>query len=422
MSLNDRGGAAAGGESATLAAEIAADQHGAQSDPENVQQGCRGWIAVRSRYAEFDLIAVGGRITISRIRNGAATQVAQETVDYTTIPTNGLFVSRAPAPRPPQGQQGAAAGGAAGAAVAGTETASTATSQAQIASVASGNGNPLVLMGGDAGFEPGRYRVTFRPEIRHGKLRIDPRPVSRAANAAMNGRYPIIAPDGTRPDGAAVPYSNANTTDRYLQVPLATAVNAEWSQEVTVGCAPRNTPVLAEFIWTDFRAHNDRTTERLRTLHPDARHDFLSFINKIEELNGTRYTVTDGFRTPAEQDALYCSDFMQNRNGRPQTTKRQYCQAQGFTGGRGPWKSNARQWQSNHNYGIAIDMYDLSSGQLVAVTNTNGNLASHFGLTWGRSFGDPPHFEKTNPDWHDLRDRRAAHTLTYDGRDYVEFP
>ena len=53
---------------------------------------------MRSRYAEFDLIAVGGRITISRIRNGAATQVAQETVDYTTIPTNGLFVSRAPAP------------------------------------------------------------------------------------------------------------------------------------------------------------------------------------------------------------------------------------------------------------------------------------------------------------------------------------
>ena len=50
-------------------------------------------------------------------------------------------------------------------------------------------------------------------------------------------------------------------------LPLATAVNAEWSQEVTVGCAPRNTPVLAEFIWTDFRAHNDRTTERLRTLH-----------------------------------------------------------------------------------------------------------------------------------------------------------
>ena len=84
--------------------------------------------------------------------------------------------------------------------------------------------------------------------------------------------------------------------------------------------------------------------------------------------------------------------------------------------------TSARQWQSTHNYGIAIDMYDLSSGQLVAVTNTNGNLASHFGLTWGRSFGDPPHFEKTNPDWHDLRDRRAAHTFTYEGRDYVEFP
>ena len=417
--MDDRDDTATGSdESATLSAEIAADQQGSQTDPDSVEQGCRGWIAVRSRYAEFDLIAVAGQITISRLRDDTATQVAQETVDYTTIPTSGLFVSRAPAPRPEQGQQGAEQQ----AAVAGTETAGTPTSQAQIASVAAANGNPLVLMGGDEGFEPGRYRVTFRPEIRHGKLRIDPRPVSGAADADMNGRYPIIAADGTRPDGAAVPYSAENTTDRYLQVPLDRAVETEWSQDVTVGCLPRDNPVLAEFIWTDFRAHNDRTTGRLRTLHPDARHDFLTFINKIEELDGTRYTVTDGFRTPAEQDALYCSDFMQNRNGRPQTSKREYCVAQGFTGGRGPWKSNARQWQSNHNYGIAVDMYDLSSGQLVAVTAANGGLAGHFGLTWGQSFGDPPHFEKTDPNWRNLRDRRADHTFSYDGRDYVECP
>ena len=331
----------------TKSAEAAAEQQGSDNDPEQTKQPCAGWIAVRSRYMDFELISVSGRVTILQIKNNNETEIIQKEINYTAIANNNI-------------------------------------SEAQIASVAAGNGNPLILFGDNEGFEPGQYRITFRPEIRHGKLRIDPNPISTEPANDMIGRYKIIATDGTIPDGIATPWTTENTTDNYWQVPATTIVHEEWSQDITVSCGFRGQPTIAEFIWVDFRTFSERTDNNLRTLHPLARNRFFAFINKAEELD-TTYTVTDAFRIPEQQDRLYC-----NNNTRP--NKINYCAALGFSGN-GAWKSNAKKWRSMHTYGLAIDMYHIEGRNLIAVTELTGNeIASQFGLEWGISFGDTPHF------------------------------
>jgi peptidoglycan L-alanyl-D-glutamate endopeptidase CwlK len=112
---------------------------------------------------------------------------------------------------------------------------------------------------------------------------------------------------------------------------------------------------------------------------------------------GMKALITDGLRTFAEQDALF---------------------AKGRRGVAGEKKvTNAKGGQSNHNYGIAVDLYPVlpdSAGQEKVFTSVPPNAsvefarafnetqhaigeeAEHLGLFWGARFmgiEDTPHIQ-----------------------------
>lgn len=111
-------------------------------------------------------------------------------------------------------------------------------------------------------------------------------------------------------------------------------------------------------------------------LHPQLDHKLTRLLAKCAE-KGIYLIITEGFRTVADQDALYAK-------GR--TTK-------------GSIVTNARgsSYSSQHQWGIAFDiaindkklLYDLTTIKKV------GKLAKKVGLGWGgdwTSFKDYPHF------------------------------
>ena len=124
------------------------------------------------------------------------------------------------------------------------------------------------------------------------------------------------------------------------------------------------------------------------TLIPEARipmRQFLSWaIPYVEENYKLTLKGISGSRTAAEQDALY---------------------AQGRTAP-GKIVTNARAGQSNHNYGLALDLgiFDgageyvdsYHSSQSTKIYREIAMRCDEFGLTWGgnwRSFPDAPHFQ-----------------------------
>lgn len=118
--------------------------------------------------------------------------------------------------------------------------------------------------------------------------------------------------------------------------------------------------------------------QRLQKLHPRVKETFRQFIESAEmELNIT-LRITAGYRTAAEQDALY---------------------AQGRTTA-GPKVTNAKAGQSYHNYGLAIDVVELVNGKpnWGFAYEKLKPIADRFGLVWGGTFKglvDKPHFEKS---------------------------
>ncbi len=115
----------------------------------------------------------------------------------------------------------------------------------------------------------------------------------------------------------------------------------------------------------------------LPALHPLAR----ALVQKAAN-NGIRIKLISGFRTYAEQDALY---------------------AKGRTTA-GPKVTNARAGYSNHNFGIAFDVgvfegntYLPDSPKYKAV----GVLGEELGLEWGgnwKTIVDQPHYQ-LRPAW-----------------------
>lgn len=115
----------------------------------------------------------------------------------------------------------------------------------------------------------------------------------------------------------------------------------------------------------------------LTLLHPKLQQIIPQIIGRASEL-GLPVLVTDGFRTQAEQDAIY---------------------AQGRTRP-GTIVSNARWPYSAHNWGVAIDFcrnvrgreYDDSDGFFRRVAA----VAKGYGLEWGgdwKNFVDKPHLQ-----------------------------
>ena len=116
--------------------------------------------------------------------------------------------------------------------------------------------------------------------------------------------------------------------------------------------------------------------KRIQSLHPSIRMQATDFIKEANSnSDGTLIRVAQGFRTYAEQDALY---------------------AQGRTTS-GNKVTNAKGGYSNHNFGLALDIVGITNGKIDY--NLDWKSLSTLGKSkefeWGGDwkFKDKPHFE-----------------------------
>jgi len=122
---------------------------------------------------------------------------------------------------------------------------------------------------------------------------------------------------------------------------------------------------------------------KLAQVHPTLATRVLHLID-LAHTDGSELTVTQGLRTFAEQNALY---------------------SQGRTR-KGPIVTNARGGESNHNYGLAVDVGFMVNGQISWEDRLYlriGKWAKQANLNWGgdwKKFKDLPHLELPNiPKW-----------------------
>ena len=123
-----------------------------------------------------------------------------------------------------------------------------------------------------------------------------------------------------------------------------------------------------------------KTDAKIQTLHPKLRPIASQFINKVEKDLGKKLRILDGYRTIAEQNALY-------EKGRTKP---------------GPKVTNAKGGSSYHNYGLAFDAYYMTSDGKVDLKTTLkqdvADIGKGLGLDWGGEFKtivDKPHFQLT---------------------------
>lgn len=116
--------------------------------------------------------------------------------------------------------------------------------------------------------------------------------------------------------------------------------------------------------------------KRIQSLHPAIRMQATDFIKEANAgSDGTLIRVAQGFRTYAEQDALY---------------------AQGRTAP-GNIVTKAKGGFSNHNFGLAFDIVGITNGKLDYNLDWKSlsTLGKSKGFEWGGDwkFKDMPHFE-----------------------------
>jgi peptidoglycan L-alanyl-D-glutamate endopeptidase CwlK len=144
------------------------------------------------------------------------------------------------------------------------------------------------------------------------------------------------------------------------------------------------------------------TIDRIKLAHPDIREELLKQYNEANNLlgKGARLRFAHVYRSPAEQNQLYLK--------RPKVT-------------------NAKAWQSIHNYGLAFDivmLYDNDGNGTFEEASWSQirdfdkdsvadwkEVTTYFksnGWEWGgdwKSFKDAPHFQKTfGYTWRTLKD------------------
>ncbi len=148
---------------------------------------------------------------------------------------------------------------------------------------------------------------------------------------------------------------------------------------------------------------------RIEKLHPKIREEVKALVEQANEaLTGrAKVRIVQGYRTFAEQDALY--------KQRPKVT-------------------NAKGGQSYHNYGLAIDFALLIDGKTISwdtAKDYDGDGQSDWlevvliftksGYKWGKAFNDLPHLEKTfGKNWRDYLAQHNAGQVDKDG--YVLIP
>lgn len=138
---------------------------------------------------------------------------------------------------------------------------------------------------------------------------------------------------------------------------------------------------IAVYYFGDFKTlffeMDERTLKNLEPLHPEFKTRVTNFLEECERAGLPALTMTDGLRTADQQNKL----FDQGRKSA------------------GKVVTNAKAYESLHNYGLAGDFYQtekLKNGVFVAPTKDHAKIAQKFGLTWGGTFkglGDKPHFE-----------------------------
>ena len=130
------------------------------------------------------------------------------------------------------------------------------------------------------------------------------------------------------------------------------------------------------------------TLDRIKTAHPKVRTELESQYIECNELLPANCTLRFAFvyRSPEEQEALF--------KKRPKVT-------------------NAKGWQSIHNYGLAFDIVLIVDGKAVWTVNKEWKqVADYFkskGWEWGgdwKSFKDAPHFQKVfGLTWQQMKQR-----------------
>ena len=130
------------------------------------------------------------------------------------------------------------------------------------------------------------------------------------------------------------------------------------------------------------------TLDRIKTAHPKVRTELEAQYIECNEFLPANCTLRFAFvyRSSQEQDALF--------NKRPKVT-------------------NARGWQSIHNYGLAFDIVLIVDGKAVWTVNQEWKqVADYFkskGWEWGgdwKSFKDAPHFQKAfGLTWQQMKSR-----------------
>ncbi|MFO0882588.1 MAG: M15 family metallopeptidase, partial [Pirellulales bacterium] len=190
-------------------------------------------------------------------------------------------------------------------------------------------------------FRPGKYVVTVTPSV--GRGRQLGRDTVVCIDSATEAAFGQVGGPGEGGSGIVEVFPDATSRIDFV--------------------------VQAEETWSE------RTNTNIATVHPELRLDLRNVINKIEGYNDHQLTIADAFRTFAEQD----DEYKKGRAGGPPGSS---------------IVTNARGGESYHNYGLAVDAYNIQSKGLVALTPDDRGVFDMFDFEWGGSFGDPPHFQQ----------------------------
>lgn len=123
---------------------------------------------------------------------------------------------------------------------------------------------------------------------------------------------------------------------------------------------------------------NPSSENRLKKVHPELANRVRMLVDKMAQA-GVQIEVVQGMRTFAEQDALFAQGRMKKGNV----------------------VTNARGGQSNHNYGLAVDLVPFTNGKPNwdapnSIWTALGSEAETLGLEWGgawKKFLDRPHVQ-----------------------------
>lgn len=155
-----------------------------------------------------------------------------------------------------------------------------------------------------------------------------------------------------------------------------------------------------------------RSNARIEKLHPKYRSLFRDFVEECEETLDITLRVVQGFRTFAEQQAI----FDQPHDGKDND-------GDGKIDEKDERVTNAPAGKSFHNYGIAVDLVQM----LGAAANWNFAykqlvpIANKYNLEWGGTWvtiHDEPHFQVKGYNIQDLY-RRYLKKDFIEGTDYL---